>query len=203
MSQVGDDRHYVRAVEAAWSKLVGRPAIVSPREFETIDAWRRRGIPLSVVLEVITTAGKRRSGRAPRALTALSKAVEEAWGTVASGRTAPRVAEVLPPRTDATRAWREAMARASSGERLQRLLSTLLDREANGAEAVALDAVLDAALVGAVPDELLKHSTRETERALQEFRGRTSAEEFQKMFARAIVDRLRAELVLPRLALTQ
>ena len=84
----GDRRH----------DLLGRQALVSPREFETIDGWRRRGIPLTVVLEVIADAGKRRSGRGPQALTALSHAVSDAWAVVCAGRIARNVADA-PGRT--------------------------------------------------------------------------------------------------------
>ena len=203
MSHGGDERRYVRAVEAAWSKLLGRPAVVSPREFETIDAWRRRGIPLTVVLEVITNAGKRRSGRGPQALTALAHAVSEAWGVVAAGRAAPIVADARPARSGARRAWEEARARCPETGRLRTLLTSLLADEAEGGAPEAVDAALDAALCGAVDEETLARATEETARALAEFRGRMSEEEFQKTFSRALVDRLRGALVLPRLALTR
>jgi hypothetical protein len=201
VSQAGDERHYVRAVEAAWSKRLGRPAVVSPREFEAMEGWRRRGIPLSVVLEVIADFGRRRPRRAPQALTALTHAVLEAWGVVASGRAAPHLTDALPARSDARSAWQEALAGCPEGERLHTLLSTLLAEEAGGAAAEAIDAELDASLPGAVPEEILGRVTDETERALEGFRGRMSQEEFQKMFARALADRMRTEFALPRLAL--
>ena len=203
MSQGGDERRYVRAVEAAWSKLLGRQAVVSPREFETIDAWRRRGIPLTVVLEVIANAGKRRSGRGPQAITALAKGVSEAWGVVAAGRAAPTVKDARPPRSDARRAFEEALARCPEPGRLRALLTSLLAEETAGAAAEALDAALDASLAGAVPEETLVRATEETTRALEEFRGRMSEEEFRKTFSRALADRLRRALALPRLALTR
>ena len=203
MSHAGDDRHYVRAVETAWSKLLGRPAVVSPREFETIDAWRRRGIPLTVVLEVIANAGKRRSGRGPQAITALAKAVFEAWEVVAAGRTAQNPTDARPQRSDARRAWEEALDRCLESGGLRTLLTGLLAEEAEGAAPETLDASLDAALAGAVSEQMLVRATEETARALGRFRGRMSEEEFRKMFARALVDRLRGTLSLPRLALTR
>ncbi len=203
MSHGGNERRYVRAVEAAWSKLLGRQAVVSPREFETIDAWRRRGIPLTVVLEVIANAGKRRSGRGPQAITALAKAVSEAWEVVAAGRAAPYVTDTRPPRSDARRAWEEAVVRCPEPGRLRTLLTGLLAEEADGAAPETLDASLDASLAGAVPEQTLDTATEETARALAEFRGRMSEEEFRKTFERALSDRLRRTLVLPRLALTR
>ena len=203
MSHAGDDRRYVRAVEAAWSKVLGRPAVVSPREFEAIDAWRRRGIPLSVVLEVIAAAGKRRSGRAPRALTGLAAAVLEAWSVVASGRAAPSVADARPARGDGRRAWEEARARCPKSAPLHAILTRLLVEEAAGTAATDLDAALDAFLLSAVEPEALARATDETTQALADFRRRMSEEEFRRMFARALADRLRGALALPRLALTR
>ena len=203
MKHAGDERRYVRAVESAWFKVLGRTAVVSPREFETIDAWRRRGIPLSVVLEAIESAGKRRSGRTPRSLTALSQAIADAWAVVSAGRATPGISEALPARADARRAWEEALARSPERGRLRALLTTLLAGQARGDSAEALDAALDAALVEAVPEPERRHANDETARALLSFRGRMSEDEFRKMFARALVDRLRSRLALPRLALTR
>ena len=203
MSHGGDERRYVRAVEAAWSNLLGRPAVVSPREFETIDSWRRRGIPLTVVLEVIANAGRRRSGRGPQALTALAHAVSEAWGVVAAGRAAPHVPDARPARSDARRAWEEALARCPETGRLRTLLASLLAEEAERGTPEAVDAALDSSLAGAVPEETLLRATEETARALEEFRGRMSEEEFRKTFSRALADQLRRALALPRLALTR
>jgi hypothetical protein len=199
----GDERRYVRALERAWSKVLGRPAVVSPREFEAIDAWRRRGIPLTVVLEVLAAFGKRHSGKAPRGLTALSRAVDEAWSVVAAGRASPGVPDAQPPRSEALRAWEEALGRCGEGAPLHRLLSRLLAEAVQGEAGLTLDAALDASLPGAVPEELLARATEQTESALEEFRRRMTGEEFRKTFDRALADRLRGTLELPRLALTR
>jgi hypothetical protein len=203
VSQGGDERRYVRAVEAAWSKLLGRQAVVSPREYETIDAWRRRGIPLTVVLEVMANSGKRRSGRGPQAITALAKAVSEAFEVVAAGRTAQSVTDARPPRSDARRAWEEALDRCPETGTLRTLLTGVLAEEARGAPPEAVDAVLDASLAGAVPEPVLAEATAETTRALGAFRARMSEEEFRKTFERARIESLRRTLALPRLALTR
>ena len=199
----GDERRYVRAIERAWSKLLGRPAVVSPREFEAIDAWRRRGIPLAVVLEVLAAFGKRHSGKAPKGLTALSRAVLEAWSVVAAGRAAPSVTDTQPARSEALRAWQEALGRCGEGAPLHGLLTRLLAEAVHGEAGPTLDAALDAALPGAVPEELLVRATEQTVRALEGFRRRMSEVEFRKTFDRALADRLRETLALPRLTLTR
>jgi len=198
-----DERRYIRAVEAAWSKALGRPAVVSPREFEAIDAWRRRGIPLTVVLEVIADAGKRRSGGPGKALTGLARAVDEAWSVVAAGRATPEAVGVLPARSDARHAWQACLDRCAEDAPLRGLLVTLLAREAAGAAGPALDDALDLALPGTVPADVLAQAADDTERGLRAFRGRMSDEEFKATMTRALADRLRARLGLPRVALTR
>ncbi len=203
MSPAGAERRYVRAVERAWSELLGRPAVVSPREFEAIDAWRRRGIPLAVVLEVLDAFGKRHVGKAPKALTALTRAVFEAWSVVAAGRAAPSVTDARPQRAEALRAWEDALGRSGEGTPLHALLTRSLAEVVRGEAGPIVDAVLDASLPGAVPEEMLARATGQTRSALEEFRGRMSDDEFRKMLARALADRLRETLGLPRLALTR
>lgn len=202
MNQAGEERRYVRAVEAAWAKLLGRPSLVSPREFATIDAWRRRGIPIAVVLEVIAAASKRRSGHAPKSLTGLAHTVDEAFAVVQSGRTTRGETDALPNRGAARSAWELALARSPSGTPLHALLSGLLEREREGAGAAELDADLDAALPNATPDHLAAQSKQDVAAALAQFRGRMSDDEYLRTSARALVDRLRLALALPRLSLT-
>jgi hypothetical protein len=203
VSPAGDERHYVRAVERAWSELLGRPAVVSPREFEAIDGWRRRGIPLAVVLEVIADFGKRRTRHPPKALTALTRAVNETWSAVAAGRAGPVAADTRPERSDALHAWEQVLGRCREGDPLRALLARLLDDATRGESGPILDDRLDASLPGAVPGELLASATARTEQALADFRRRMSAGEFRNTFVRALADRLRETLGLPRLALTR
>jgi hypothetical protein len=86
---------------------------------------------------------------------------------------------------------------------LRTLLERLLADEDRGVAAAILDAVLDEALLVAVPVEIGDRAQEETASALSAFRGRMSDEEFRATFARALADRLRATLVLPRLALSR
>lgn len=203
MTVGGSGRSYVRAVEAAWTKLAGRPVVVSPREYEAIEDWRRRGIPLSIVLEALTSAAKRRSGRVPRSLGALGPAVEEAFAVVAAGRSARDVGAPRPAHTEARRAWEAALAAASLGTPLHSLLARLLADDARGEDPRRLDADLDAALPAAVPGDVLDQATEDTRRRLAAFRDRMSEDEFRGTLARALTERLRLELVLPRMSLTR
>jgi hypothetical protein len=195
-------RGYIRAVEAAWSKMVGRPTVVSPREFAAVDDWRRRGIPLAVVLEALGAAGKR-SGRPPKSLTALARAVEEAYAVVASGRIATAATPSAPARSDARRAWESALTGCRPDAPLYALLTRLLADEANGVPASQIDAVLDESLPRAVSESQLAGARAETLAALAPFRPRMSEDEFRSTLARALAERLRVMLALPRLSLTR
>jgi hypothetical protein len=197
------DRSYIRAVEAAWSRLVGRAVVVSPREFEAIDGWRRRGIPLTIVLEALAALGKRRSGHPPRSLTALGPAIDEAFAVVASGRVATTVTDPAPPRSEARRAWETALSGSPADAPLRTLLTGLLAEEARGAEPSALDAALDASLPASVSEAQLAVAQEETRSRLAEFRSRMSGEEFRSTFDRALAERLRVMLALPRMSLTR
>lgn len=201
MSQAGHDRRYIRAVESAWSKLLGRPAVISPREFEAIEGWRRRGVPLSIVLEIIGAAGKRRVAHPPKALTSLSRAVDEAWSVVAAGRTAELAPAKAPARSPAVDAWEIVLRDSTAGEAIHELLATLLAELASGTPADELDKRLDSALPGVLAERTLASAREETWRALDPFRSRMSPDEFQATMARALADRLRAVCRLPRLAL--
>jgi hypothetical protein len=190
-------------VEDAWSKMAGRPVVVSPREFEAIDGWRRRGIPLAVVLETFHAASRKRSGRLPRSLTALSPAVEQAFAVVAAGRAGTAAEDPAPTRSDARLAWEAALARCAENEPLRGLLTRLLAEEAAGAEAIALDSALDLALPAVVSASQLAEAREETQKRLSEFRARMSDDELRSTYDRALARRLRGMLALPRVSLTR
>ena len=203
MKTAAADRSYIRAVEAAWSRLVGRAVVVSPREFEAIDGWRRRGIPLTIVLEALAAVGKRRSGHPPRSLTVLGPAIDEAFAVVASGRLATTVTHPAPARSDARRAWETALSGSPADAPLRALLIRLLAEEAQGEEPAALDAALDASLPSSVSEAQLAAAREETRGRLAEFRSRMSEDEFRSTFDRALAERLRVMLSLPRMSLTR
>jgi hypothetical protein len=193
----GDERRYLRAVEDAWARLRARPTVLSPRDFEIVDGWRRRGISLGVVLEVLDHQAKRKTSGGRRSLAYLSTAVEEAWAAVSGGRSATAVSP--PPRDpSAGETWRSAASRTTAGTPLHALLLRLQADAENGTAASELDRRLDAALPSVAPPEIVARAERETAAALASFRSRMREEEFAKTLSRARADRLRAALSLPR-----
>ena len=193
---------YARAVESAWSRLRGRPVVLSPREFELVAGWRRAGVPLSVVLEVLDHEARRRGGN-PRSLGAVAPAVREAALAVAAGRTASvrphpgSSAEAAP----AIERWRSALAEAAHAP-LRDLLEHLLREATAGAPPHALDATLDRELPRRAPHALVHTASEEARRSLEPFRTRMDRTEHERAMTRAVVDRLRQTLDLPRAALS-
>ena len=193
---------YARAVESAWSRLRGRPVVLSPREFELVAAWRRDGVPLRVVLEVLDHEGRRRGGAA-KSLRAVASAVREAASVVASGRatTAPPRPAAPAPMTGTIARWRAALATAEHAP-LRELLAGVLHDAAQGVPASTLDETLDRDLPLRAHEPIVRAATEEARRGLEPFRARMDAVEHERALRRAVVDRLRDALGLPRASLS-
>ena len=189
-----DGKRYHRTIELAWGRLKGRAGVFSPREFAIVEGWRERGIPESLVLEVLEH--RRRAGAQPRSLAYLARSVEEAWTAVAAGRAAaPETTAVGSPRS----AWAETLERSDLPPALRALVARLLTSLREGAAAAALDLELDETLPTLAPPDLVEIAERETAAALAPFRARMPAAEMTRTRIRARADRLRAALGLPRL----
>lgn len=204
MTQAADEKRYLRAVEAAWSRLRARATLLSPRDFEVVDGWRRRGIPLRIVLEVLDYQARRGTSAGTRSLAYLASAVEESWAAVAAGRSAIATPASLPPSTGGGRPdWKSALAGMSDGTPLKQLVQRLIADADAGAAAALIDERLDDELWTVTPPELLAGVEEAARSALAPFRGRMPDAEFDKTFRRARADRLRDALQLPRLKLSR
>lgn len=195
------ERAYARAIEAAWARMKGRPVVLSPREFEIVSSWRRDGIPLRVVLEVLGEEARLAGGRRePRSLGFLAAAVREAGQVVASGRAASTVPTASqPPALDL---WRRALETTPPGAPLHTVIARLLAAASEGVAPEELDRRLDEELTLCAPPEKLAAVSEASRAALGPFRDRMSREEHERALQRAIVDRLREALELPRAALS-
>lgn len=199
-------RRYARAVEQALSRLHGGPVVLSPADWDLVSGWQERGVPLATILEALASASLRGrgQGRRPpaRRLTYIAPAVEEAWKVIRAGRIAP-----IPgtggqpvPLTGPNRDWVRAIDEASGASGLRSLLCGLLDRLHAGESPVVLDQELDRGLLRAAPTDLLSRVTAETDVDLEPYRSRMDASAFEATRSRAVTDRLRRALRLPRLA---
>ncbi len=199
-------RAYARAVERALEECAGRPAVLSPRDWSLLSDWFDRGVRLEVVLEALEeAAGRRRRGRGSRRLSLgyLAAAVDERHRAWVDGRaTRPEAGESpLPPRETVRAAWAAASARG--GAALSWAIAASIGILERGGSPEEADDALDEALPEAVPPELGERARAESERALSPFRARMDAAAFRATLRRAVADRLRRALDLPRIALTR
>ena len=199
------ERGYLRAIEGAWSRVRGRAVVFSPREFEMVSRWYRRGVPLSIVLEALEHHASRSgtSGRGARSLTVLAPAVEAGWDAVAGGRAvAHRPSAPGEVARHPWASWERALAETAH-EPLRALLASLLERARSGAPPDELDAALDRELPGTAPPEVAGSIETEVAASLARFRDRMPPGEFERTRLRARVDALRERLGLARLALVR
>jgi hypothetical protein len=202
VSEGGSERAYARAIEAAWSRMKGRPVVLSPREFELVASWRREGISLAVVLEVLHDEARRAGGRRePRSLGVLAKSVREAGGVVAAGRATSRAKTPSAPPPAADR-WRDALGGAQVEAPLRAALDRLLHASLEGARPEELDRRLDEELMRAAPADRRRAAEEASRAALAPFRARMESAEHERAVARATADRLREAYGLPRAALS-
>jgi len=198
------DRGYVRAVERVLTRLNGRGAVLSPRDFALLSRWQREGVPLGTVLEALETAGRRPRSRGLVTLAYASAAVSDAWAVIREGR-----APAIKPRAlasisleEARRRWAAASQSVALGSGLGDLLRALVRRLDAGEEPERLDLDLDRELPGAVSGAVLAEADRSA-RARIATGVRPAQEASEAAVRRAVVDRLRHSLDLPRLALCE
>jgi len=203
---VSEDRQlgaasYARRIERRWTAALGRPVVLSPRDWETVLDWHTRGIPLEVVDEAIEAAAERATERGkdpPRGLSDLGPAVDGAWATIVGGRVGGGPGRGEPPPAPET-AWRARAAAEPDGSPLRSLLQSLLDRLAHGESRATLDAQLDRALVRHAAPALLRDALREIDRDVAPHRSRIAPARLEEIRDRAAVRRLRQKLGLPAL----
>jgi hypothetical protein len=208
----------VRSIERYWAQLVQRPIVLSPGEWSMLCDWHERGVPLSLVREIMEERQARRSSRGNsgetglRSLRYIAPAVEEAWQVVVQGRLADAHAEVRgtgqgatgePEASSKARAselWGHCRQHAPEDSALRDLLHELLDRLERGAAPEELDGELDSRLTLAVPEALRQAAEDAVDARLAPHRERMNSSIFLETRRRAVVDRLRRSLGLPRLS---
>ena len=189
---------YARAVEGCWSQLVGPPGVLSPRDWRLVLEWHERGVPLQIIHEAIEAAAERTS-KAPRGLSYIAAAVDEAWNVVQDGRLVEDGVSVAPEPASAEARWLARAEVEASGSELGRLLRSLLDRLGRNAPRDVIDRELSSRLANTLPAERVEAASRQVEQELARFLRRMPAPAFAATSRRALIDRLRQELDLPPL----
>lgn len=193
---------YARRIERHWGERIGRPVVLSPRDWETLLDWHARAIPLQVVEEAIDLAAERarERGHPPRGgLAAVASAVEAAWQTILAGRIERESGEREPALAPES-AWRERVRAEPCDSPLRLLLDALLARLDGGASPASVDDELERSLPGATDSRIVREVASEIERDIARARQRISAAALTEVRQIATIRRLRQRLGLPRLA---
>lgn len=201
----GATGRYFRAIEEAFIRLRGAPLLLSPEDWRQADDWRRRGVPLELVLATLEQVFVRRAERGAvgkiQSLRYCAPAVEAAWEEVEAltaggrGREAPAVdvgarlaalAASLPP------------AQARLAQRVRGLAGSTSDVERALA---ALDEEMMAASLAELSDNERRALERRTATALTALSDRIGAEELAEARDRLLRQALRRARGLPVLSL--
>ncbi len=198
---------YARRLEQALCRLRGTAVVLSPRDWRLITEWHRREVPLSLILDTLEElargTGRGRRARPPRSLGAVARAVEEAWRVWREGRVVAAAGEAAGPRPlgEACASW-QAVERRERETPLGRVLRELLLALERGEDPAELDRRLDRELVAVAPGPRVRAARDAAEHDLSPHRSRMPAGALAATLERAVVDLLRRELGLPRLALS-
>lgn len=201
----GESQRYFRAIEETFIRLRGSPLLLSPEDWRQADEWRRRGVPLELVLATLEQVFERRAERGAagkiQSLRYCAPAVETAWQEVEALTAGGRRLEA-PPVDVAARL--EALARSlppELGELAARVRSLGGSTSEVEQALAALDEEMMAAELAALTGEARKPLERRTAAALAALRGRVGAEELDEARERLLRQALRRARGLPVLSL--
>jgi hypothetical protein len=198
-------REYFRAIEEAFIRLRGSPLLLSPEDWRQADEWRRRGVPLELILATLERVFARRAERGAagkiQSLRYCAPAVETAWQEIealtAGGRRREAPAVDVAARVAALAASLPA-GQAELAPRVRGLTGPTSDVEKGLA---ALDEeMMAAALHELAPDER-KTLEQRTAAALAALAGRIDPDELPEARDRLPRQALRRARGLPVLSL--
>lgn len=194
---------FARAVESRLESILKRPVVLSPRDWTTLAGWHARGIPLPLVLETLEEVAARKGGTPARSLRYFVRAIEESWLAVLDGRAIRHRPDACakPGRGESRESpWSAATRAGDSPPALERLLDDLAAALERGEDPAKVDETLDRALAdGSIAPDLHRAAREGALEALRDYRGRMPAAAWNKTLTRAVVERMRRALGLPRL----
>jgi hypothetical protein len=203
-----EDQAYFRAIEQAFLDLRGRATLLAPEDWQVAAGWRRSGIPVELVVSVMSALfarqRERRSRRGISSLRYFRAAVEAAWderlALLAGGALAAppvvtpeerlrRLAAALPDGVAGVAALREAVL-ASRGD-VGQIEGRLAELEQEFLARIARE----------LPEELRTAVRERVDRALAQVPSARSGAGAEELRARLERQALRALLRLPVLSL--
>ena len=161
-------RHYAREIESLWSTQLERPVILGERDWELIEDWHRREIPLTLIQEAIQGWTPKRSRRAP-GLHRIAPAIEEGWRTILEGRLEPTTVAAFEQSGDLAERWEAWAAERPEGDSVAELVRSLLSQPGSDAERLQR---LEERLIDLLPAESRKQIEKRVERELTRYAAR-------------------------------
>lgn len=201
----GDSGGYFRAIEETFIRLRGSPLLLSPEDWRQADEWRRRGVPLELVLAALEQVFTRRAERGAagkiQSLRYCAPAVETAWQEVeamtAGGRRRDAPAVDVGARLTAL-AGSLPPAQADLAERVRGLSGSTSDVERALAR---LDEEMMAEVSARLEADERRALEKRTAAALEALAGRVRTEELGEARERLLRQALRRARGLPVLSL--
>lgn len=192
-------RVYVRTLERIFADRFDAPVVFSRRDWALAKEWHERGVPVGLVLEALNECG----GKVVRSLSSVASIVEETWEVVQAGRRISHAGETgEESRTTAERvqAWKSVLSREDEESPLALLLGEIMkELELGLIDAAVADQRLDDDIMRAAPHEILEQARRAASDKLAPHRERMTGDVFDATLVRAVKERLRVSLNLPRL----
>lgn len=203
------DLAYFRALEDFLIDLRGAPLLMSPADYRIAQRWRRRGIPLDLVRQVMRDVfGKlrERGGKEPmNSLRYCAKAVEAAWRQVeelrAPGEVETGAAGIDVPARLAALAAALPAGLPERAERAARIVALAGDVEHVEAALSALDREMLAALEAALAPDARAALDARVEETVSSLFGRLFAGDVDRARDRLRRQLLRRDSDLPVLSL--
>ena len=201
----GESQSYFRAIEATFIRLRGSPLLLSPEDWRQADEWRRRGVPLELVLatleQVFARRAERRATGRVQSLRYCAAAVETAWQEVEAMMSGGRRREAPAVDVAARLAALAASLPPGRGELADRVRAVVGSTdEVERALAVLDEEMMEAALAD-LGDEERRTLERRTAGALEALAGRIRPEELAEARHRLLRQALRRARRLPVLSL--
>ena len=206
MSDRGDEAlRYFRAIEETFIRLRGSPLLLSPEDWQQADDWRRRGVPLELVLATLEQVFERRAERGAagkiHSLRYCAPAVETAWQEVEALTAGGRRRDAPPVDVGARLTALAAALPPGHSEVAERVRSlTGSSGEVERALAV-LDVERMAAVLAGLGAEERQALEKRTAAALEALAGRIDADELAEARDRLLRQALRRARGLPVLSL--
>lgn len=200
-----ESQSYFRAIEESFIRLRGSPLLLSPEDWQQADEWRRRGVPLELILATLEQVFGRRTERGVagkiQSLRYCAPAVETAWQEIEALTAGGRRREA-PAVNVAARLTALAAALPREQAELAQNVTALAGPTSDVERQLA---ALDEAMMASALDKLTADERRALERrtaaALAALSGRIEADELAEARDRLLRQALRRARGLPVLSL--